>query len=210
MAFRRACKKTAEYLDSKEFEVREDAGMTNKGDFVSLLIDINNFGYLTYDSQEGFNHNNVISERAYVCGWMETKHAREFINRLNALTDKVGFLVAVSDIDSRIPVTVNFGKPEWLKRYDTDEFSDKDRKELKKHFEEKKKLFKKRGFTAETRLSTTIPLETYENEWKNYVKLPKKEMKKHSMVVCFDPKYNRRSDRKGGLLYDIIDVLEGV
>ncbi len=222
MKFSDACLNTADYLASEEFKTREDAHGTNKGKFVPLLIEINELEYLTFDSQEGFvgiptqgkyKGKKTMSERAYVCGFMEEERARDFCMNLNGTTDKVALIVCSSLNESEIPVTISHIPPNKTKGF-IDEIPKSERKAYKKELERRDKNRKHewdvQRFTRETRLTTTMEEKYIEFEWENATKLKKKHMKGHSMIICFDPTWNRRSDKKGGLLPDIIKSLEQI
>ena len=92
MKFKDASKKMIKYLKSNKFKTREDAQDTQKS--INILCKINS-KYITYDSQEGKKqtyNKKPYKERAYIIGFMESKNAVKYMDKIND-TDKVAIIV---------------------------------------------------------------------------------------------------------------------
>lgn len=113
MKFNAAQKKAVTKFDDPEFIANikeEDPTMVKHLD---ILKKINEYGYLTKNSQAGRKTKNEY-ERAYIQGFMMKKDAIEFLKKMNIDTDKNAIYVSVSinNIESSfdIPLTIQLNK----------------------------------------------------------------------------------------------------
>lgn len=189
MKFAEAQKKAIDYLQSDEFQKREDAETTLKS--VKTLVEIIKAGFVSENSQEGefqkgFNKESgnyyQIKERAYLTGFMKKKEALAFLDRMNENTDKVAFVIQATPgeeyAEGRIVVTASrSGKHLPL----TSEFE---------------------GFTF---LRTSLPESTID-----FLKKQAHINKSESVVyvACFDPEYGRQASGKRGLYGDVLRCLK--
>lgn len=124
MNFNNAKKRMIKYLESDAFKNREDAQTTLKS--IKILQKINQLGFITNDSQEGVIETGTISEspspkkrkkyvikeRAYVTGFMKRNQSKEFVDRMNSLTDKIAFIIDINkNTDNYIAVTTQNNVP---------------------------------------------------------------------------------------------------
>ena len=82
---------------------------------LNILKQINEYGYLTTNSQAGIKTENY-EERSFIIGFMSRKDAQNFVHTINMNTDKIALSVVVSDTyaDPKldIPLTMeNKGAP---------------------------------------------------------------------------------------------------
>lgn len=105
--FRRAAKKMAMFLSSDDMKTREDNG-ANVG-AIPLLVEVNSLGLITIDSQMGDHEKTAKSdyfERAYLDGFMTKARAKEFLLRINMVTDKIAMAAVVGPNEPLRSVTV--------------------------------------------------------------------------------------------------------
>lgn len=109
MKFRDALPLWIEKLSSQEFIdmiISEDERMLK---YVDILIEINKNGFLTLESQSGTPKRKFkISEKAYICGFMEEEKAEEFIKKMSIQTDKNVIYVPFCSDDIYIPGNLDF------------------------------------------------------------------------------------------------------
>lgn len=181
MKFKDALAHSVKKLQSDEFKERvmiEDDSMMK---YVPLLVDINRAGFLTNDSQAGNEtnyENGVITERAYIHGFMLEKTAKEFIEKMGISTDKnAGQIFAAGGYDD-----YKFGTPLTVtKNTSTGEIK------------------------YETNLFMGLPTQVYERYLKE-CKIDKSE--KVVYVQCWDPIWKRNAASKKGLFTDVLRVLQ--
>jgi hypothetical protein len=186
MKFQEAKNKAAKLLKSKDFIERvkdEDETMLRH---LTILQKINQAGFLTTESQAGKKQTGksyddgkkyVISERAFVSGFMVEKKAIEFIKEINLKTDKNAVYVPYcaddvyipSNLDIPLTITKKNGKEEII-----------------------------------THASTALPKSMWEF-FRKQAKINKTE--KIVYVFCWDTKWNRDASSKTGLFTDIYKIL---
>jgi uncharacterized protein YqfB (UPF0267 family) len=115
MKFKAAQIKAVAKFDDPEFIANikdEDFTMVKHLD---ILKKINQYGYLTTNSQAG-RKTITIYERAYIQGFMMKKDAVEFIKNINIKTDKNAIVVSITNsiIDPKfdIPLSIQY-KNKW-------------------------------------------------------------------------------------------------
>ena len=106
MKFNAAQKKAVSMFDNPEFIANikeEDPTMVKH---LYILKKINQYGYLTTNSQAGRKTNEY--ERAYIQGFMMKTHAIEFLKRMNIETDKNAIYVSINEKEPifDIPLTI--------------------------------------------------------------------------------------------------------
>ena len=197
MRFSTYQKHTIEYLQSEDFQTREDAGHIPGS--IENLIEINKKGFVTDNSQEGLHITGYnpdskkyysIKERAYVVGTMKEEDAYAFVKLINTYTDKVAFIVRndpskeyeklyfeTKNPTPTIAVTVSGTSSKSVADVDT--------------------------YTAFTALQTTLPSMGMSKEFKSI-------QDKVEYVAVFDPVYCRKSTHKNGLHKDILDALKKI
>ena len=164
--------------DFKERDINKDDSMMKH---VPLLVDINRAGFLTINSQAGKEmqyENGVITERAYIHGFMLEKTAKEFIEKMGTYTDKnAGQFIAAGGYDD-----YKFGTPlTVVKNTSTGKIK------------------------YETNLFMGLPTQVYERYLK-FCKIDKSE--KVVYVQCWDPIWKRNASGKKGLFTDVLRVLQ--
>lgn len=195
MRFSTAQKKSIIYLQSDEFKSREDSGDTLSS--IPVLIEINNLGLITDQSQEGtiskgYNPDTKryyrIEERAFVGGCMKEEKAYKFVRKINETSDKIAFVVRADsskeykkvwdsgDIPS-IPVTVQ----------GSSEKSQASIKELQ----------------AFTIIPLAMPPEVF---GKPYTEISEKIQE----VIVIDPVYGRKATSTKGIYKDVIRTLKEI
>jgi hypothetical protein len=113
MKFNAAQKKAVSMFDNPEFIANikeEDPTMVKHLD---ILKKINQYGYLTKNSQAGRKSNEY--ERAYIQGFMMKKDANEFLKRMNIETDKNAIYVSINEKEPifNIPLTIQNKNNKW-------------------------------------------------------------------------------------------------
>jgi hypothetical protein len=87
---------------------------------LNILKQINEYGYLTTNSQAGIKTENY-EERSFIIGFMSRKDAQKFVHTINTTTDKIALSVVVSDTyaDPKldIPLTMENKKGIWKSSY---------------------------------------------------------------------------------------------
>lgn len=114
VAFEDALELSVENLQSAEFAGREDAQETLQS--LPQLVQINELGFLTIDSQEGVIEEKM-RERAYVSGFMMRPRARGLLKFVALNSDKLFTITPIDkesklshpqyDRDERIPLTID-------------------------------------------------------------------------------------------------------
>jgi hypothetical protein len=114
--FNIAQKKAVDKFTNPEFieNIKEEDPTMVK--HLNILKQINEYGYLTTNSQAGTKTNNY-EERSFIIGFMLRKDALHFVDKINMKTDKIALCVVVSDTyaDPKldIPLTMENKKDIW-------------------------------------------------------------------------------------------------
>jgi hypothetical protein len=120
VSFPEALRLAVKNLQSADFKSREDAQDTLQS--LDRIIELNDRGFLTIDSQEGVTDAKRASrERAYVSGFMFRDQAQRVMQDVMVNSDKIFFIQPVDTTNNmnapqyfrpeRIPLTVEGGKP---------------------------------------------------------------------------------------------------
>lgn len=202
MKFDDAKEAMVKYLHTDEFKNREDAKTTIPA--IKILQEINRKGFLTTNSQtgedtKGFNEEMKkyyrIRERAYLEGYMKKEKALDFLEYMNANTDKIAFFMYENPDPAfeklyfegsakafpSIPVTVSGS-------------SSKSISDIKK-------------LSSFTKMPTVLPKSTADF-YRKHVKLNKSEDTLWVNVV--DPVYGRHALGKEGLFTVVLEALKEI
>lgn len=118
--FKIAQKKLVDKFTDPEFikNIKEEDPTMVK--HLNILKQINEYGYLTTNSQAGTKTDNY-EERSFIIGFMTRKDAQKFVHTINMNTDKIALSVVVSDTyaDPKldIPLTIENKKGIWKSSY---------------------------------------------------------------------------------------------
>ena len=187
MKFLDAQKAAIVKISSPEFleRIREEDPRMVKN--LPILKAINAHGYLTTESQAGrFSKGKsaadgqyyVMSERAFLSGFMLEKDAALFIRRMGLYTDKNAIYIPVTADDTYLPASLDIPLT----------------------------TTKKAGQrTVETHMSVARPKPVMEMELKQ-IRLNKSE--KVVFVQCWDTHWNRLATGKDGLFTDVLRILK--
>ncbi len=189
MKFKDALKHSIKTLGSSDFieeHRKEDPAMVK---YFSLLADINREGFLTENSQAGkrtFGKHYqdgtpfVISERAYLAGYMEADKAVEFVKRMSIKTDKVVMFIAICGDTTHIPAALDIPVTITEKAGKTD---------------------------ITTHQSTALP-ESVDAIQRSRVKLNKNDSA--VMLFCYDTHWNRNAAGPHGLFTEVLKILKSI
>lgn len=103
--FRLVMWKLHDFIKEGGLKEDPDVSQVNKTAWIHLSRIVKN-GFLTFDSQDAYDN---PDERAYVCGFLMTDRALDFVHKINMYTDKVALVllpVSKSQVSS-ITVTRN-------------------------------------------------------------------------------------------------------
>jgi hypothetical protein len=187
MKFNDALKHSIKTLESPAFIEKIRTEDPNMVKYFPILTDINRHGFLTENSQAGKRTAGksyqdgtpyIISERAFITGYMTPTHATEFILRMALETDKVATYVPTcpdtthlpSALDTPLTVTVKGG-----------------------------------ATIVETHQSPAMP-ESPNAHLRTQVKLNK--LDSAVMVFCYDTHWNRDAAGTHGLFTEVLKILK--
>lgn len=139
MKFEQATILALKKFNSKEFENRitlEDPKMTKE---IPILRKINENGFLTFESQAGNFQKGLLSERAYILGFMQREKAISFLRKMSLSTDKNAICIIPvpndTEIDPNMDIPLSIYKNEIFTYMSTvlpeSEYHDNNRKSLK-------------------------------------------------------------------------------
>jgi hypothetical protein len=183
MKFTDAQKAAVAMFSSPEFldRIKEEDDTMLK--HMKLLQDINRAGLLTTNSQAGNTTRGkgyVITERAYIDGFMPEATAEKFIKEMNIHTDKVAVYVPYCEDSIHIPSSLDV--PLTTTR-------------------------KNGQITVHTHMSLALPQSTW-NFFRKQVKLNKSE--KAVYVFCYDTKWSRNASGPRGLFTEVLRTLNNI
>ncbi len=202
MKFNDALKHSIKTLESPAFiEERrtEDPKMVK---YFPLLTDINRYGFLTENSQAGHRSSGkhyedgtspgrgnaasqsgtpfVISERAFISGYMTREKAAEFIKRMSIETDKVALYIPTCSDNTYLPSALDIPLTVTVKGGVT---------------------------TVNTHQSPSMP-ESPDAQQRAQVKLNK--LDPAVMVFCYDTHWNRNAIGSHGLFTEVLKILKSL
>jgi hypothetical protein len=189
MKFKDALQHSIKTLGSSDFieeHRKEDSKMVK---YFPILTDINREGFLTENSQSGNRtvgkHYQdgtpfVMSERAYLVGYMEPDKAAEFIKHMSLETDKVVIYIPICGDTTHIPVALDI--PVTITE-------------------------KARKTNITTHQSSALP-ETADTIQRASVKLNKRDSA--VMLFCYDTHWNRNAAGSRGLFTEVLKILKTI
>lgn len=151
---------------------------------MDILKKINGFGYITNESQAGNKRSGavgntrfIISERAYITGFMLEEMAVMFIKNMAIYTDKNALFIPFCDNSSYIPSSLDIPLS----------------------------ITEKGGkISVDTHASSALP-ESVWNSYRKALHIDKKEPL--VFILCWDSKWNRNASGASGLFTDIEKIL---